>query len=378
MSQESSSSSAVIDRYNAGPISVSIVKHGEFKEYFVALDLFGIDDAGPVLRELFFYFEKEGAKIVQQMIFGDCLSKRTYINKMKEIVPDVNWPIMALENDVDNYSHLTGMQFIAIAGVELIDIRLREKIVGYTFEDKTAKYIYLADVRPENIINNAKDQTKDVYKRVTQALGQADMDFSNVVRTWFYLDRLLDWYGVFNEARINFYNSNSTFEKLVPASTGIGARNKERASLDTGYYAIKPKDGSTSIMKVDSPMQCEAFNYKSAFSRAVEIKTGNIRKLIISGTASISEDGKSVHMGYINKQIEMTMDIVNKILLSRKMSWENVTRAIVYYKESDGGSLYKEYCHANKIPPFPTAFFFSSVCRDELLFEIELDAVAAG
>jgi enamine deaminase RidA (YjgF/YER057c/UK114 family) len=363
------------ERYENNNISASIVNHGSYKEYFITVDLFGLEDIVPSLCGLFTYLNKEGAKVIMQMVFGDCLSKGSHMKKIAELNVEVKWPVLALENDSVKYSPLSGMQFIAVSGVEVEELKLKDKIVGYSFEDKSAKYAYLCDVRPENIINSQKEQTKEVYKKAAQALYQADMEFSNVVRTWFYLDKLLSWYDVFNGVRTNLFNDNNIFNNLVPASTGIGARNREGAAIALCLYAIKPKDETVSIAKVDSPLQCEAINYKSVFSRAVEIKTGKIRKLLISGTASISEEGKSINMCYLNKQIEKTIEIINKILTSKKMSWSDVTRTIVYFKENETGSAFKEYCKTNNIPSFPVTIAYTSVCRDELLFEMELDAV---
>lgn len=378
MNQGKNITNSGFDRYTTGNLSASIVNHGSYKEYFIALELSGLKDISPVLTELFTYLKKEGAQVVMQMVFGDCIAKSSYIKKMEAVNETVNWPVMALENDNAKCSPLTGMQFIAISGVELTELRIRDKIAGYSFEDNSAKYAYLCDVRPDDIIKTTKEQTKELYKRANQLLFQADMDFSNVVRTWFYLDRLLTWYGIFNEARTGFFNDNKVFQKLVPASTGIGARNREGAALAACFYAIKPKDETINIFKVDSPMQCEAFNYKSAFSRAVEINTGKIRKLLISGTASISQEGKSTNMGYVNKQISATMEIVNKILTSRNMTWADVSRAITYFKEDDALPFFKEYCRVNNIPAFLVTIAYTSVCRDELLFEIELDAVTCS
>lgn len=47
------------------------------------------------------------------------------------------------------------------------------------------------------------------------------MDFSHVIRTWFYNNRLLDWYEEFNRARDTFFESRGVFDRLVPASTGL-------------------------------------------------------------------------------------------------------------------------------------------------------------
>lgn len=64
-----------------------------------------------------------------------------------------------------------------------------------------------------------------------EALNRAGMDFSHVVRTWFYNNRLLDWYEEFNRARDTFFESRGVFDRLVPASTGIGSGQSGKCGL---------------------------------------------------------------------------------------------------------------------------------------------------
>ncbi len=367
--------SKTVEKYNHKNISASIVSNNIYKEYFVNVDMSGSDDMKSSIPDLFAYLKKNEAKVLMQMVFGNCSAKEKIIKKMLELNGEVKWPVMAVEHDNGNYFSVSGMQFFAVSGVVLKELKLKDKVVGYKFEDEDAKYAYLCDMRPNDILKSKKEQVKEVYENVVQVLKQTDMDFSNVVRTWFYLDELLVWYREFNEARTDFFNENGIFVKLVPASTGIGAKNSEGMALANCIYAVKPKNEKVIIRKVDSPLQCEAINYKSAFSRAVEIQSGDVRKLFISGTASIDSNGKSMNAGDINKQIALTMKIVRAILKSRNMDWHNVTRVILYFKNKDMFSAFNQYCEVNNLPKFPFTIAYVTVCREELLFEIELDAV---
>jgi enamine deaminase RidA (YjgF/YER057c/UK114 family) len=364
------------EKYKHAGVTVSIIKHDDFREYFVNVDLLGVTELTVALAETFGYLKKSKAKIISQMVFGDCASKEKIIKKIVELNGGVDWPVMAMEHDSGEHYQLSGMQFVAVSGVSVKELKIKETVLGFTFEDKNAKYAYLTDVRPSVISKSKEEQTKEVYEKALLLLKQAGMDFSNVVRTWFYLDRLLSWYKEFNDTRTGFYNKNDIFTKLVPASTGIGAKNPEGAELVTGFYAVKPKNQSVSVFKVDSPLQSEAINYESAFSRAIEITTAGSRKLLISGTASITKDGASTHIGELEKQLELTMRIVGEILKARSMIWENVTRAILYFRNRDAVTAFSRYCEKNAIPVFPAVTVYSTVCREELLFEIEVDAIA--
>jgi enamine deaminase RidA (YjgF/YER057c/UK114 family) len=263
-----------------------------------------------------------------------------------------------------------------VDGVPVKSLEYEQETVGMYFEDEYAEYCILGDVRPSNVSVSRELQTRETFEKIECILGMIGMDFSNVVRTWMYLDRLLEWYGPFNRVRTRFFEERGVFDRLVPASTGIGVCNPAGAALITDAFAVKPKDTSITIEEVESPMQCSATDYKSSFSRAVEIGYPDYRRLMISGTASITPDGKTAHLDDTKSQIELTMEVVQAILKSRDMDWEETTRAICYFKDMRDAPLYTRYCRENNLPKFPVALAHADVCRDDLLFEIELDTLS--
>jgi len=69
------------------------------------------------------------------------------------------------------------------------------------------------------------------------------------------------------------------------------------------------------------------------------------------------------------------MDVVEAILCSRSMGWSDVVRGVVYFKYAADLSIYDEYCRSKGLPSFPAACLQGDICRDDLLFEIEVDAI---
>jgi hypothetical protein len=55
------------------------------------------------------------------------------------------------------------------------------------------------------------------------------------------------------------------------------------------------------------------------------------------------------------------------------MGWEDVSRAIAYFPDLANAFLLEEYCMRNSIPNMPIAIAHGDICRDDLLFEIEVD-----
>ena len=248
--------------------------------------------------------------------------------------------------------------------------------LGSIYEDDLMKCLTLTDVRPDNIKLARDDQVRRVFQSTTELLGKEYMNFSEVVRTWLYIDDILSWYPDCYRVRSEFFVTHQVFDGLVPVSTGISGSNPAGSALAAGFFAVAIKDRSVSLRGVPSPLQCPALQYGSSFGRAVELSTPDCRRLLISGTASIDINGHSVHPDDVGLQIDQTMKVVGVILNSCKMDWENICRAIVYFKRPADYHLFDAYLVQQCIEVFPMLMVEADICRDELLFEIEVDAIS--
>lgn len=254
------------------------------------------------------------------------------------------------------------------------DIVFEGRKVGLCFEDDFARYAFLGGISASNISADEYAQTLSVFENIEAALDGVGMDFSNLVRTWFYNDNILDWYEIFNKARDSFFESRGFFAGLVPASTGIGSRNAYGTALAARAFAVKPKSDCVKICEVESPLQCSARDYKSSFSRAVELTHPNFRQLIISGTAGIEYGGKTAFVGDLNRQIDLSLDVTEAILKSRGMDWDDTLRAVAYIKDFSCACEFRKIQKKRGLEKLPCVVIQADVCRGDLLFEIELDA----
>ena len=98
------------------------------------------------------------------------------------------------------------------------------------------------------------------------------------------------------------------------------------------------------------------------------------RRLWVSGTASIAPSGQTVHVGDVAGQIELTMQVVAAILESRGLGWADVSRAIAYVRAADMAQQFQAYRAAHGLVDWPVVTTENVICRDDLLFEIEVDA----
>jgi enamine deaminase RidA (YjgF/YER057c/UK114 family) len=110
----------------------------------------------------------------------------------------------------------------------------------------------------------------------------------------------------------------------------------------------------------------------------VEVVFPGRRYVTISGTASIALGGATLYEGDVVKQIHMSLDVVEAILKSRGYEWTDTVRAIGYFRDINDLSVFDAICKERGIVPLPLAPAHTIVCRDDLLFEIELDAIAEG
>lgn len=262
--------------------------------------------------------------------------------------------------------------------VEGVDARLITRngcTVGVCYEDAHAEYCLLTGILPPDLSLSREAQTTAVFEGIEDALKDAEMTFDDVARTWLYMDDILDWYDPFNRARDDFFRSRNVYDGLVPASTGIGTANLYGAAFTACAIAIKPKNDAVYVIEVDSPLQCAALDYGSSFSRAVEIGTPEYRSLLVSGTASIEPGGATAFADDVPKQIQLTLDVVEGILKSRDMDWSDATRAVMYLKKPEYLADWNAWLKRNNLENLPLINIVADVCRDDLLVELELDAV---
>jgi enamine deaminase RidA (YjgF/YER057c/UK114 family) len=270
---------------------------------------------------------------------------------------------------------LGGAHLRAVGGAEVRGLTLGGRPVGTLLTGPYAVECMLDGLHDPDTSLSPDRQAHATFGLLEQALDAAGLDFSHVVRTWLFLDDILAWYDDFNRVRTAFFQERRVFDGLVPASTGIGAGNPWGAALLARVYAVKPLDPRVTVAALPSPLQCPALQYGSSFSRAVEVGMPDHRRLLISGPASIAPGGETVHPGDVPAQTARTCEVVAAILHSRGMDWTDVTRATVYVHRSEDREAFEQYRLSAGLPPIPVLVVHATICRHDLLFELEVDAL---
>ncbi len=127
----------------------------------------------------------------------------------------------------------------------------------------------------------------------------------------------------------------------------------------------------------------EAYAYAkpSSFSRGMRIDLNGLTILLISGTASIDDEGKSVHIGDLRAQLRRTFANITGLLESEGCTWKDIVRTSCYLRDIDRDyeafneertAFFKE----QGLDPLPASTGIQAkLCRPELLVEIEAIAM---
>ncbi len=329
-------------------------------------------EPGAAFRELGEAARDREAIVVSQTVFGDSRYCGEGMAAIESAFGKVDWPITWL----DGGPAKLGTQITALTGITVNRIRHGEVVLGSEFEDEFARYCFFGNMRSQDSTAARRQQVLDTFKMMEQVLDEVGMGFDHVVRTWLYIDSILDWYDELNEARTEFFEQHQVFSHMMPASTGIGVPNRHGTALVAECIGVQAKGGTVDVHEVESPLQCAASDYRSSFSRAAEAVLPDHRRLYVSGTASIGEEGDTVYLGQIEAQIGRTMEVVQAILESRGMNWENLSRGVAYFRDIADLPVFSRYCEEHGIPQGVLLETEAVVCRDDLLFELEANAIS--
>jgi enamine deaminase RidA (YjgF/YER057c/UK114 family) len=127
----------------------------------------------------------------------------------------------------------------------------------------------------------------------------------------------------------------------------------------------------------------EAYHYPkpSSFSRGLRIDLGGVAILLISGTASIDENGQTVHAGDFRAQLHRTYRNITGLLAAEGASWKDIVRTTCYLRdiERDYEAFNEgrtEFYREQGLDPLPASTGIQAIlCRPDLLVEIEAIAI---
>lgn len=348
-------------------MSLYTLHHAGWDELILTLS--PLPDDGPVdiLMRGISALHRAGAELVRAVVYAKVRSAEE--QQLRGI------PVTFIEGGpLHEGASVAGAQLVGVRGSELTTYDVAPDSVISVVEDAHARWAFVSSVRPSGVWAPPDAQAREAFERAEAGLKVAGMEFRHVFRTWIYLDAILDWYRDFNEVRTTFYRERCVTGGVVPASTGIGAANPWGAAVVMDLLAVAPKGNSVSIEPVTSPLQCSAQSYGSTFSRAVVVQEPGLRRLFVSGTASIGPNGETLYAGDVAAQVERTLDVVEALLNSQGMHWGNMVQGVSYCRSGTDLDIVSARLVRRNIATERLVLTACSICRNDLLFEIELDA----
>jgi enamine deaminase RidA (YjgF/YER057c/UK114 family) len=147
--------------------------------------------------------------------------------------------------------------------------------------------------------------------------------------------------------------------------------------------AEKDTEGVTKKAITNHSVLNEAYDYAkpSSFSRGLRLDIKGITILMISGTASIDEHGKTVHEGDFRAQTWRTYQNITGLLASEGATWKDVVRTTCYLRDIERdyaafNEIRTQFFKEQGLNPLPASTGIQAIlCRPDLLVEIEAMAI---
>jgi enamine deaminase RidA (YjgF/YER057c/UK114 family) len=243
-------------------------------------------------------------------------------------------------------------------------------VVRHEWEDEYGRFCLFENVFPDPSLST-EAQFNDTFAKLSTLLERAQYSFTDVLRTWFFLDDIFANYPLFNRIRNQVFQRMNLLGK-APASTAVGAPNRRGSALEGHLLALRPNPLCHAIVQGASPAQGAALDYGSAFSRSCHIRCAPHQRLYVSGTASIDRAGSTVHPASPTDQIRETFRVVEALLEHQGFRFEHVVQATAYLPATQDPTLAHDLWSQHLQQPF--SFVTADICRPDLTFEIELVA----
>ena len=376
-------------------LEVRASERASFTEYHLTATVESARTTAEAADELFAQvaavIAERGIQPIQEKLYGlsavrdDVLKRREAAYRREEL--DLSVPVTWIEGAPLRGPGFVGLQ---IWGIVPRDGKVRVRTVenaatgrGRLLTGRGFRMLHLAAVRGVqpggSLAEGAPAQADQMFTNVGLGLKAHGFEYRQVVRTWIYMARLLEWYGDFNRVRTAHYAPAGLGVEggaAFPSSTGIQGRSDGEECLADVLALDSDGPQSAAALPIRrSSRQGQSFNYGSAFSRGMAIAIEGTRTVHVSGTASINPAGDSIHVGDAELQSLETLMCIAAILEEQGGNLANITSATLFCKDRSAWEAWNRVTQLLQIPAFPKVCMLADVCRSDLLVEMEAVAV---
>lgn len=220
---------------------------------------------------------------------------------------------------------------------------------------------------------DAASQAEDLLGFAGHCAQSNGVALAEVVRTWLYVNDVDANYGALSEARNRVFARHGIDTATgFPASTGIEGRSADhRDVIMLDLVAIRGlQPGQCRGMAAPGFMN-PTVEYGVTFERGREVVYGDRRHLYVSGTASIDESGKILHLGDVRRQTRRAIDNVAALLGNSGAGLADMRHLIVYLRDMADAETVEAVVAATALAAVPRIIVRAPVCRPGWLVEME-------
>jgi len=371
-------------------VILNCTEAGEGQVFLVA-SVFGEEEASRAARDAYSRIaealSRRSMTIVHERIFGSLGAEAIVLRERKDAlfmqqVPS-GGPITYIAADPPWGEGFSGVIIRAVSSKDTDDVwTIMDDDVpcGRGWRRSGVTYLQLQNIQEQG--GSRPDQVRGILESAEGILRRNGATYKDVARTWFYLSDILDWYPEFNEARNRKYAEFGIMpglgdgRLLFPASTGVGADAPSGAAASMDLLAVVSSDETKlPVRKLTNQGQLDAFRYGAAFSRGAVIEENDVKLIEVSGTAAIDEHGVSLYPGDIRSQIDCTLDKIAMLLGQEGAGLADICAATVFVKRPEYAEVFRQVAADRGLADLPAVCVVADVCREELLFEIDAEAI---
>jgi enamine deaminase RidA (YjgF/YER057c/UK114 family) len=375
---------------NTANIKVMKTNAEDYKEYYITLEMSNLklEEIPEHIDELYRYIKSKSIYIIYENYYGHTKYSDYLLSYKSDLMAEYaidKPPFLYLEGKPACESPMSG---IVLYGIEtktesghdkpaLERVYESDDLVGTLIKRKNGEELSLMSVTGcssgKRSALDFVDETREVYAKINRVLTRCGFSIRNIVRTNFYIPELLENYGLFNQCREEFFRSHADNLGSYPASTCIKANSMHNSQIVANIIAVK-SEFDLEVEPIRTGKQCEAPEYGKLFSRGMMLSSDKFSRVYISGTASINRNGESVFQDLPREQMMFTIECVQELLKNSNMTFDDVTASTIYMKRKEDFTVFQEVRQKSAIRNIPMVCAIADVCRDELLFEMDLIA----
>ncbi len=334
-------------------------------------------DATEVYAEALEYLVERGLSVAQEKAFVAPAAAAAFADARR-----ASWSAHGLEPRSPRTTVLDPPSLeTPVAGVQLLatDATVRPvthdgAVVGLCLAADELAMLFAAELHGLDAGPGAADQMTAMFQRAGDLTSASGYAFDQVARTWLYVHPLLEHYDALNATRDRFFRGLGLLTddgpRYLPASTGIQGAHPHDARAFMDLVAVR----GAPVQPMRTSHQCEASDYGSAFARGMVVDLPDSQLLYASGTASIDDRGRTVHVGDSRGQVLETYAAIETLLGLQDSGWRDVVTGVSFCKDEATWQTWLDLRREGAIPDLPLIPVQADVCRDDLLYELEVTA----